>query len=291
MTHNRIVIISPVRNEGQHLQHTIRSMVAQTLRPKLWVLVNDGSTDDTATQIEAAAREYSWIKTVHRKDRGARKAGGGVIETFYDGYAAVQQADWDFIVKFDGDLSFEPEYFARCIEHFEKEPKLGIGGGLICGKVNGALEEESKGDPHFHVRGATKIYRRKCWEDIGGLLKSSGWDTLDEVKANMCGWKTYSFPELKLLHHRPAGAADGAWKNWVKNGRANYFSGYHPLFMLLKCVKRVFEKPYGVAALGLLTGFIGGYFKGAPQVADKQLIRYLRQQQMNRLMLRDSLWS
>jgi len=291
MTRNRIVIISPVRNEGKHLQHTIQSMVAQTLRPKLWVLVNDGSTDDTAAQIDAAARQYPWIKTVHRKDRGARKAGGGVIETFYDGYPLAENEEWDFIVKFDGDLSFEPDYFERCIRHFDEDPKLGVGGGLICGLFNGVLEQESKGDPHFHVRGATKIYRRECWRDIGGLLMSSGWDTLDEVKANMCGWTSYSFPELKLLHHRPAGAADGAWKNWVKNGRANYFSGYHPLFMLLKCAKRVIEKPYGIAALGLMTGFVGGYFKRAPQVPDRELIRYLRQQQMKRLMFRESLWS
>lgn len=291
MTRNRIVIISPVRNEGKHLQHTIHSMVAQTLRPKLWVLVNDGSTDDTAAQIDAAGCEHSWIKTVHRKDRGARKAGGGVIETFYDGYPLVANEDWDYIVKFDGDLSFEPDYFEKCIERFKADPKLGVGGGLICGLVNGVLEEESTGDPRFHVRGATKIYRRECWNHIGGLMKSSGWDTLDEVKANMYGWTSYSFRELKLLHHRPAGAADGAWRNWVKNGRANYFSGYHPMFMLLKCVKRVFEKPYGLAAFGLLTGFIGGYFKRAPQVPDKDLIRYLRQQQMKRLMFRESLWS
>jgi biofilm PGA synthesis N-glycosyltransferase PgaC len=291
MTRNRIVIISPVRNEGKHLQFTIASMLAQTLRPKLWVIVNDGSTDDTAEQIEAAARQYPWIKTVHRKDRGARKAGGGVIETFYDGYPLVENEDWDFVVKFDGDLSFEPDYFEQCVKRFQDDPKLGIGGGLICGKVNGALEEESKGDPRFHVRGATKIYRRECWQAIGGLLKSSGWDTLDELKANMCGWTTYSFRDLKLLHHRPAGAADGAWKNWVKNGRANYFTGYHPLFMLIKCAKRVFQKPYGLAAVGLLTGFVGGYFQRAPQAPDKDLIRYLREQQMNRLMFRQSLWS
>ncbi|MGZ4960936.1 MAG: glycosyltransferase [Limisphaerales bacterium] len=291
MTRNKIVIISPVRNEGKYLQGTIGSMVAQSLRPKLWVLVNDGSTDDTAAQIDAAAREHSWIKTVHRKDRGARKAGGGVIETFYDGYPLVENEEWDYIVKFDGDLSFEPDYFERCLKRFEEDPKLGVGGGLICGLIKGVMEEESKGDPRFHVRGATKIYRRECFRDIGGLLKSSGWDTLDEVKANMCGWKSYTFPELKLLHHRYSGAADGAWKNWVKNGRANYFSGYHPLFMLLKCASRVFQKPYGVAALGLLNGYVSGYIQRSPQVPDRELIRYLRRQQINRLMLRQSLWS
>jgi hypothetical protein len=94
-----------------------------------------------------------------------------------------------------------------------------------------------------------------------------------------------------LLQHRPAGAADGAWKNWVKNGRANYFSGYHPVFMLLKCMKRIFEKPYGVAALGLLSGYVNGYIRRLPQVPDRELIRYLRQQQINRLMFRQSLWS
>jgi len=142
----------------------------------------------------------------------------------------------------------------------------------------------------FHVRGATKIYRKDCWDAIGGLLKAPGWDTLDEVKANMMGWKTQSFTDLKLAHYRPTGAADGTWLNYVNNGTANYISGYHPLFMLLKCIKRLTEKPYIVVSAGLMYGFISGYIKRIPQVEDRELISYLRKQQMKQLLFQESIW-
>jgi glycosyltransferase involved in cell wall biosynthesis len=285
------VIITPVRNEAEHIEKTIESLVSQTCQPKKWVIVDDGSTDTTPQLIDAAEKEHPWIETVHRPDRGFRKAGEGVIEAFYDGYRLLDGMSWDYLVKLDGDLSFEPSYFSSCFDHFNRDTKLGIGGGTICGLVNGALIEESQGDPPFHVRGATKIYRRACWDAVGGLIMAPGWDGLDEIKANMLGWKTYSFPELKLRHYRFAGNADGAWKNWVKNGLANYVSGYHPVFMLCKCLSRVKDKPYGVVPAGLCYGFLSGYFKRIPRVQDRDLIKYFRDQQMRRLTLRNSLWT
>jgi poly-beta-1,6-N-acetyl-D-glucosamine synthase len=287
----KYVVITPVRNEAEHLQKTITSMASQSCLPERWVIINDGSTDATPKLVDAAAKEHPWIKTVHRPDRGFRKSGGGVIEAFYDGFQLLDGMAWDYLVKLDGDLSFEPSYFSSCFDHFDRDAKLGIGGGTICHDVGGALIEESCGDPPFHVRGATKIYRRLCWEAIGGLVKAPGWDTLDEVKANMLDWKTYTFPELKLNHYRYAGDADGTWKNWVKNGRANYITGYHPLFMLCKFFSRLPEKPCGIAALALLWGFLSGYTNRIHRVNDPDLIRYLRGQQMRRLTLRSSLWT
>ncbi len=254
------------------------------------MLVDDGSTDKTGALIDAAANRHSWISALHRPDRGFRKQGGGVIEAFYDGFELVERESWDFLVKLDGDLEFSADYFENCLSRFASDSQLGIGGGRIYGEFNGALVEDSPGDPPFHVRGATKIYRRAAWQAIGGLIKAPGWDTLDEVKANMLGWRTYSFKELRVLQLKPTGSADGSWQNWVKNGRANYVVGYHPIFMLVKCVKRLRERPYGVAGLGLLIGFISGYVKGVPRVRDRELINYLRQQQINRLLLRPSLW-
>jgi len=285
------VVITPSRNEEKHLPKTIASMVSQTVRPQKWILVNDGSTDKTGEIMDEAAREHGWIKAVHRADRGFRKAGGGVIEAFYDGYPLLGEERWDFITKLDGDLSFGPGYFADCVEHFRRDEKLGIGGGTVCSVASGGEEAEAHGDPPFHVRGAVKMYRRACWEGIGGLQKATGWDTIDEVKANMLGWTTRTFADLKLTHHRFAGEADGAWKNWVKNGRANYVTGYHPLFMFCKCVSRLVEKPYGVAAAGLCFGFVSGYFRRVPQVDDREMIKYLRREQMRRLTLRNSLWT
>ena len=285
------VIITPARNEGKHIRLTIESVVSQTIRPRRWIIVDDGSTDETGRIIDEAWSQHSWISAVHRSDRGGRKQGGGVVEAFYDGYQLLEAEPWDFIIKLDGDLSFNSAYYEECFARFQAEPKLGIGGGTICVEEGPALIVESPGDPRFHVRGATKIYRRTCWENIGGLLRETGWDTLDEVKANMLGWKSATFGELTLRHHRPTGKADGAWKNWFKNGRANYIVGYHPLFMLAKCLKRRFERPYGIVSLALWSGFASGYARGIAQVKDKEVIRYLRRQQVQALLFRKSFWS
>lgn len=213
-----------------------------------------------------------------------------MIEAFYDGYRLVAHEPWDFLVKLDGDLSFEDNYFESCLKQFAANEKLGIGGGTVCRLENGAWTAEFRNDPRFHVRGATKIYRRHCWEEIGGLLKAPGWDTLDELKANMLGWETRTFADILLLQHKDTGSADGAWSNWVKNGRANYISAYHPLFMLVKCVKRTFARPYFLSAVGLACGFLGAYFRRIPRIEDSALTCYIRTQQIRKLTLRPSIW-
>lgn len=284
----RYVVVTPARDEAQHISVTIGSLVHQTIRPVEWVMVDDGSTDGTGEIVERLTSQYPWIKVLHRPDRGVRENATGVMEAFYYGYQSLKTADWDFIVKLDGDVSLDADYFENCFREFQQNPILGIGGGSICHLENGVLKVESC--PRFHVRGATKIYSRACWEAIGGLLRVPGWDTVDEIKANMLGWKTRTFQNLKVLHYRRTGAADGAWRNSVKDGHADYISGYHPLFMGLKCIKRLFQRPYFVGSLGLLYGFGSDYIKRAPQVGDRALIRYVQRQQLRRLLLLDSIW-
>jgi len=291
MTQNediQYVVITPVRDEAQHIAETITSIVNQTVKPVQWVIVDDGSMDGTSDIIDKYAVEYSWITVLHRSDRGRRENGTGVIEAFYSGYESLRVAEWDFIVELDGDVGASTAYFESCFREFKKDRRLGIGGGVICHLENGMLNVEDC--PRFHVRGATKIYRRACWNAIGGLSKAPGWDTIDEVKANMLGWKTRSFQHLKILHRRRTGAADGAWRNSVKDGRADYVSGYHPVFMFLKCVKRLVQKPLVVGSLGLLYGFISAYVNQTPQVDDQSLIHYVRRQQLRRLLFLDSIW-
>ncbi len=131
MNSRRYIIIAPVRNEEAHLPGTIESIAAQTVRPVRLILVNDGSTDQTAKIAAAAAKVHPWITVVDRADRGFRRNGGGVVETFYDGFKLIGDEPWDYLIKLDGDLSFAPDYFQKCLERFEKDPKLGIGGGTI----------------------------------------------------------------------------------------------------------------------------------------------------------------
>ena len=286
----KYIVITPARNEEENIGCTIQAMAAQSIRPVQWVIVNDGSTDATKEIIDQAAEEHPWIKPLHRTDRGYRQQGGGVVEAFNDGYRILNETDWDFLVKFDADLSFEPVYFERCMRKFRDDPKLGIGGGMISHEVEGQLVCESPGDPAFHVRGATKVYSRKCWDTIGGLFMAPGWDTIDELTANMHGFATYTFKDVPLRHHRYTGTVDGTWKNYVKFGISNYITGYLPLFMFLKCLKRCLQRPFLIGALGLGWGFSKGYLSPIAQVDDKDMIRYTRQQQWNKLFGKPSLW-
>ena len=119
------VVVTPVRDEASNIHHTIESFANQTILPKQWVVIDDGSTDATGQIADEAARKYPWITVIHRRNRGFRKTGGGVIEAFYDGYELVRDQSWDFIAKMDADLGFAADYFERCFEIFEKDPKLG----------------------------------------------------------------------------------------------------------------------------------------------------------------------
>jgi biofilm PGA synthesis N-glycosyltransferase PgaC len=284
------VVITPVRDEAEHIGKTIDSMARQSILPQEWIIVDDGSTDQTAQIVDAAAHKYPWLYVVHRPNRGFRKSGGGVIQAFYDGYSAIRPGSWDFLVKLDGDLSFNADYFEKCFTYFACDPSLGVGGGTICVLKNGQLSVDAVGDPPFHVRGATKIYRRACWEKISPLVQTPGWDTIDEVKANMHGWTTQTFRDLKLIQLKGTGSADGEWRDLFKNGLGSYITGYHPVFMIARCVKRTFRKPFLLASAALWVGFCSGYLRRIPQVHDRVAIRYLRQQQLRRLLLRPSIY-
>lgn len=282
------VVVTPVRDEEKYLAFTIESMANQTILPCEWVIVDDGSQDGTGAIIAQAAQKYSWIRGVRRGDRGYRKWGAGIIEAFYSGYDALTCRDWQFMCKLDGDLSFQPDYFERCFRKFADNPQLGIGGGMLYHVDNGVKKLETH--PLFHVRGGVKIYKRECWDRMGGLWIGPGSDTLDEVKANMLGWSSASFPDILMNHHRWTGASFGKWGGITKNGKTDYVSGYHPLFMMAKCIKRVFERPYVLGSLALAYGYVAARLKKMPQVDDPKLIEYLQSQQLAKLRGKKTIW-
>jgi poly-beta-1,6-N-acetyl-D-glucosamine synthase len=284
----RYVIITPVRDEERYIEATIECVRRQTMLPLEWVIVDDGSTDRTGEILDRVALQFPWIRVVHRENRGFRKSGGGVMEAFYDGYKALQCEDWDFIVKLDGDLSFAPEYFEKCFEYFGRDSQLGIGGGEIHHEIAGQLKLEA--NPRFHVRGATKIYKEACWEAIGGLWPAPGWDTIDEVKANMLGWKTYAFLDLPLFHHRFTGSEEGLLRDRVKHGVACYVSGYHPLYVVASCLSRLTQKPYVIGSLGIMYGFLKAHVTRPKRLEDRLYLAYIRGQQLRRLCGMQTIW-
>ena len=282
------VVVTPVRDEEKYIESTIKSMLSQTVTPAQWIIVNDGSGDRTGEIIDKCAAEIPWVRAYHRADRGHRLSGGGVMEAFHDGYRSLTRDNWKFLVKLDADLSFSDDYFERALRHFADQPTLGIGGGTLYHMING--KETVEVVPRFHVRGATKIYRRRCWDEIDGLWRGPGWDMIDEVTANMLGWTTASFPELRVMHHRYTGTGDTSWREACKNGRGSYCSGYHPLYLAARCCYLLFRKPYLIGSLGMGYGYLTGYLRGLPRINNTKMIEYLRKQQLARLCGAKSIW-
>ena len=282
------VVITPMRNEEEHLPELLASMAAQILRPLQWVLVDDGSSDSTPQLIQSAVDDHPWIVGATCKDRGFRSPGGGVVEAFDIGRASVTVDTWDFIVKLDADLAFESDYFERCLDAFETDPGLGIAGGRLSSRhPDGTIEVEKH--PDFHVRGATKIYRRTCWDEIGGLVPAKGWDTIDEVKANQLGWTTRTL-DVEIVQQRVTGARAGSWRNWSKNGQAAWFCGYHPLFAAARSARIATMRPYVIKGIAFAVGYGGSMLLRRPRVADKPLVAYVRREQLARLRGRPSIW-
>jgi glycosyltransferase involved in cell wall biosynthesis len=284
----KYAIVTPVRDEEKYVAATIEAIIQQSIRPMVWVIVDDGSSDRTMEILEGYAEKHAWIQVVRRANRGHRLPGRGVVEAFYDGYRTIESDDWQFLVKFDADLVPEPDYFKRCLQHFIQDTRLGIGGGEIVHRDRGNLEPEKT--PRFHVRGATKIYRRDCWEDIGGLFTGTGWDTVDEIKANALGWQTYSFTDVPLLHLRRTGSAQGSFSDNVKHGVVCYATGYHPLFVIASSIRRLPRKPYVAGSFAILLGYFKSYFTRPRRVEDRSLIRYVRAQQLRRLCGLETIW-
>jgi len=283
-------IVSAVRNEAEFLEQTLQSVISQTLLPIKWVIVDDGSTDGTGLLAKRFSERYSWIEVVARPDRGFRQAGVGVAEAFYDGFSRGRLLPWNYVVKLDGDVLLPRSYFEQLMAEFEKDPRLGICSGAIYKLENGILTLDSPNDPEFHVRGAAKMYRRTCWEAIGGIPRVTGFDCVDNLKARMLGWDTRCISSLKVIHLRPTGQANGPWRNGLKDGLGANAIGYHPIFLVLKCLRRFVRRGTRINALGQLCGFVMGYFADMPRVQDRALIRYVRRQQLNRLLGRKTIW-
>jgi glycosyltransferase involved in cell wall biosynthesis len=281
------VVITPARDEEARLRLTLDSMVAQTVRPAEWIIVDDGSSDSTAAVVQEYSRLHSWIRGFERADRGRRLSGAGVVEAFYEGYHSLQYKDWEFLVKLDADLSFNPDFFQLALAHFRIQPRLGIGGARLCLLQNGSAQPEP--GPRFHVRGATKIYRRQCWQAIGGLIEASGWDVVDEIKASMLGWTTESFADVSALHHRPTGGS-GPFRDMLKRGRGCYVAGYHPLYLAARCLRHLGSKPYLLGALGMGAGFVSGYLGRIGLQRDPALVRFVHREQWRRLRGQDTMW-
>lgn len=276
----RYVVVSPVKDEAAHIERTICSMIGQTILPVAWVIVNDGSTDSTGEIVRKYAERYNWIRLINRQDQGVRVRGKGVVEAFYTGYETVTEPH-DFIVKLDGDVSYDLVYFESLLRRFQADERLGIAGGGLYEKRDG--KTWSLNTTRDHVRGCTKVYRRACFDEIGGLVASMGWDGIDEWKALALGWKVRSFLELKIYHYRFTGAATGFLKSCVEQGNGAYRMGYHPLFMIARGIRRMIDRPYIIGGAAMIGSYFWAWLHKQELLADPSVVRFVRRTQMKKL--------
>lgn len=277
----RLVIISPCRDEAQYVQLTLDSVVKQTYRPHLWIIVDDGSRDRTAEIVERYVKEYPWIKLVRRERGGSRQLGPGVVNAFNVGWASLGTEPFDVIAKLDCDLEFGAETFAAIMKYFDN-PQVGMASGTTVLLLQGKLVPDRHAD--YHVPGPAKFYRRECFQDIGGLQCVYGWDVIDETDARRHGWLTLHDPQIIILHHRPQGGASGVIRGRVIWGRCAYVIGSHPIFAIARGIYRMAERPWLVGGIAFLWGFFSSYFQSDLQrITDLGLIRYLRREQLHRL--------
>jgi poly-beta-1,6-N-acetyl-D-glucosamine synthase len=281
----RYLLISPCRDEADFMRHTLDSVVAQSIRPAMWVIVDDGSTDETPHILAEYAARHDWIKIVTRRDRGKRAVGPGVIDAFYAGYEAVNPDNFDYLCKLDLDLRLPPRYFEILTQRMAANPRLGTcSGKAYFEEPRGQLVDEGVGDEMS--LGASKFYRITCFREIGGFVREVMWDGIDCHRCRMKGWIACSWdePELRFIHLRPMGSSQhSVYTGRMRHGFGQYFMGTGLLFMAASALSRVNRKPYVLGSLAMLWGWIRSALARERRYEDEEFRNFLRRYQWRAL--------
>lgn len=282
----RYVIVSPCRDEEQYMRQTLDSVLAQTLRPAAWVIVDDGSTDRSPQILAEYAVEHPFIKVVRREDRGERAVGPGVIEAFYAGLDTVDLHDFEYLCKLDLDLDIPPTYFERVVEQMEADPCLAnFSGKTYLRADDGRLTSERLGDEN--AVGPIKFYRTTAFESIGGFVRQVSWDGIDGHMCRMKGWiaRSEDRAELRFIHLRQMGSSQQSiWVGRLRWGFGKYYMGSAPYYVAAVAFFRMFEKPYVIGGWGILWGYLNAKFGGAPRFENREFRRYLRRFELQSLL-------
>jgi poly-beta-1,6-N-acetyl-D-glucosamine synthase len=279
----KYVLISPARNEEKLIEKTLVSMVAQTVVPLRWVIVDDGSTDRTAEIVEQYARRFPWIELVRRPQR-AERSFSGKVEAFNAGLERVRLLDFEVIGNLDTDVSFDPDYLEFLIGKFSEDPTLGVAGTPFL--ENGYDSARDSFEGQNHVAGGCQLFRRKCFEDIGGYVanRAGGIDWIAVTTARMKGWKTHSFPDKRFHHYRTLGTAE---RNIVESlfsyGEKDYYLGGSPIWQMFRVAYRMTKQPVVIGGLSLMSGYCWAALRRTKRPVSRELMNFHREEQMKKL--------
>lgn len=267
-------IITPARDEAKNLRRLAECLVAQVAKPTAWVIVDDGSADETLALGSSLAEEHPWIRVVSG-DGGALERGGPIVRAFNVGLAELEPLT-DVVVKVDADISLEPRHFERLLSEFERNPRLGVASGT-CYEIEPAGEWRQRHVTGPGVWAACRAYRHECLLDILPFEERMGWDTLDLVKANVMGWETQILFDLGFRHHRPEGKRDGhSLRTWTIQGEASHYMDYRISYLFARTLFQALRHP---AAVGLIAGYTRARVRRQPRCPDSELRAYVRRQQ------------
>jgi poly-beta-1,6-N-acetyl-D-glucosamine synthase len=281
----KYVLISPCRDEAKYMRYTLDSVIAQSIRPAKWIIVNDGSTDSTPQILAEYRAKYDWIEVVTRSDRGRRSVGSGVIDAFYAGYEVINPDDYDYICKLDLDLRLPPRYFEILMQRMVADPRIATCSGKAYIYENGQLVNERHGDDMS--LGMTKFYRVSCFKAIGGFVREVMWDGIDCHRCRMNGWIACSWddPELRFVHLRPMGSSQqGVYTGRMRHGYGQYFMGTGFLYMAVSAASRLNQKPYVLGSLAMLWGWLKSALQRKPRYEDAAFRKFLRRYQWRALL-------
>ena len=277
----KYTIITPVKNEASYIRFTLESVTNQSLMPLEWIIVDDGSTDETLLILREFERKHDWIKVIENKTKHEKRSGGAkIVRAFYVGYQEITNQDYEFIVKLDGDLKLSSNYFQDVANAFKSDPKIGICGGYILNKIGNKLIEEIKKD--YHVRGALKAIRKKCFEEIGGFKEIWNWDGLDLMEAFRLGWKSKVI-DVPVIHYKPTSSAYNSIKFQFKCGWYAYKLRNNITLTLFRSARVINKKPYFFSAILYLSGYFYSYLKNEDAIINKELGDYTNNFHINRI--------
>jgi poly-beta-1,6-N-acetyl-D-glucosamine synthase len=273
--------VTPVRDELANLRRLSECLLGQELSPRVWVIVENGSTDGTSELARELAANTHWVQAVAVPGAARAIPGAPIVRAFHAGIAALGQSV-DVVVKLDADVSFGGDYFSRLVQAFADDPHLAIASGT-CFELEDGLWRETHATGNA-VRGASRAYREDFLREILPLPERMGWDGADELMAHGRGWTTRTLRDLQFRHHRSVGERDGSrGRRWRAQGNGAYFMGYRPSYLLLRALHHARSDPM---ALEMCVGYAGAALRRDPRLDDPSARAYLRRQQRLRNVFR-----
>lgn len=278
------VLITAARNEAVYIVRTIESVLSQTVPPVKWVIVSDGSNDGTDDIVKHYASQHDFID-FQRRDVDNNKADfASKVFALQHGYLRLQNENYDFIGILDADVSFGPSYYQNILKQFANNPRLGIGGGFVHENYKGYFLSRQSNTVDS-VAGAIQLFRRECYEAIGGITPSrvGGEDWIAEIYARMNGWGVKAFPEFVVYHHKSSTSTRGLVRESLRQGIMDYAVGSHPLFEIVKCIRRIKQRPFFVCSFLRMCGYAQSWLQGKERAITPEAMAFLKREQLIRI--------